>query len=159
MSKGGQPKDVFDVERIRQIIKLMEQHDLSEVDLQQGEEKIKLNRGAVAPVQAAPVQAVPVHAGPAAVEAASPDASSTAGTITINAPMVGTFYSRPTPESDPFVKVGDSINDESIVCIVEAMKVFSEIPAECSGKIVEVLVSDQEAVDFGKPMFRVQPTK
>jgi acetyl-CoA carboxylase biotin carboxyl carrier protein len=154
MSKGGQPKDVFDVERIRQIIKLMEQHDLSEVDLQQGDEKIKLNRGAVAPVQAAPV-----HAGPAAGEVDSPDASSTAGTITINAPMVGTFYSRPTPESDPFVKVGDSINDESIVCIVEAMKVFSEIPAECSGKIVEVLVSDQEAVDFGKPMFRVQPTK
>jgi acetyl-CoA carboxylase biotin carboxyl carrier protein len=154
MSKGGQPKDVFDVERIRQIIKLMEQHDLSEVDLQQGDEKIKLNRGAVAPVQAAPV-----HAGQAAGEVDSSDASSTAGTITINAPMVGTFYSRPTPESDPFVKVGDSINDESIVCIVEAMKVFSEIPAECSGKIVEVLVSDQEAVDFGKPMFRVQPTK
>jgi acetyl-CoA carboxylase biotin carboxyl carrier protein len=159
MSKGGQPKDVFDVERIRQIIKLMEQHDLSEVDLQQGDEKIKLNRGAVAPVQAAPVHAGSVHAGSAAGEVDSPDASSTAGTITINAPMVGTFYSRPTPESDPFVKVGDSINDESIVCIVEAMKVFSEIPAECSGKIVEVLVSDQEAVDFGKPMFRVQPTK
>ena len=157
MSKGGQPKDVFDVERIRQIIKLMEQHDLSEVDLQQGDEKIKLNRGAVAPVQAAPVPVA--QAASAAVEAASTDASSTAGTVTINAPMVGTFYSRPTPESDSFVKVGDSINDESIVCIVEAMKVFSEIPAECSGKIVEVLVSDQEAVDFGKPMFRVQPTK
>ncbi len=83
----------------------------------------------------------------------------TDGTITINAPMVGTFYSRANPDSDPFVKVGDTINEESIVCIVEAMKVFSEIPAECSGKIVEVLVSDQEAVDFGKPMFRVQPTK
>lgn len=161
MSKGGQPKDVFDVERIRQIIKLMEQHDLSEVDLQQGDEKIKLNRGAAAPVQGAPVPVAPFHATAAPVAAVSPpanDASSTAGTFTINAPMVGTFYSRANPESEPFVKVGDKINDETIVCIVEAMKVFSEIPAECSGKIVEVLVSDQEAVDFGKPMFRVQPT-
>jgi len=154
MSKGGQSKDVFDVERIRQIIKLMEQHDLSEVDLQQGDEKIKLNRGAVAPVGAV---AVPQVAGPANPPVA--DASAEAGTITINAPMVGTFYSRATPQSQPFVKVGDSVNDESIVCIVEAMKVFSEIPAECSGKIVEILVSDQEPVDFGKPMFRVQPTK
>jgi len=153
MSKGGQPKDVFDVERIRQIIKLMEQHDLSGVDLQQGDEKIKLNRGVSAPVQGPPQQ---IAATPAP---AASDASSTDGTITINAPMVGTFYSRANTESDPFVKVGDTINDESIVCIVEAMKVFSEIPAECSGKIVEVLVSDQEAVDFGKPMFRVQPTK
>ena len=158
MSKGGQPKDVFDVERIRQIIKLMEQHDLSEVDLQQGEEKIKLNRGAVAPIAVAPVPA-PVTGNPSAADAATTDVSANAGTITINAPMVGTFYSRPNPETEAFVKVGDSINEDSIVCIVEAMKVFSEIPAECSGKIVEILVSDQEPVDFGKPMFRVQPSK
>jgi acetyl-CoA carboxylase biotin carboxyl carrier protein len=155
MSKGGQPKDVFDVERIRQIIKLMEQHDLSEVDLQQGEEKIKLNRGAVAPVRTA-VAAIPA---PVSNEPPATDSAATAGTVTINAPMVGTFYSRANPESEPFVKVGDSINNDSIVCIVEAMKVFSEIPAECSGKIVEILVSDQEPVDFGKPMFRVQPSK
>lgn len=158
MSKGGQSKDVFDVERIRQIIKLMEQHDLSEVDLQQGDEKIKLNRGAVSPVGTAQAPAaVPQVAGPANPPVA--DGSPTDGTITINAPMVGTFYCRATPQSKPFVKIGDSINDESIVCIVEAMKVFSEIPAECSGKIVEILVSDQDPVDFGKPMFRVQPTK
>jgi len=158
MSKGGQSKDVFDVERIRQIIKLMEQHDLSEVDLQQGDEKIKLNRGAISPIGTAPAPvAVPQTAGSANPPVT--DALPTDGTITINSPMVGTFYCRATPQSQPFVKIGDSINDESIVCIVEAMKVFSEIPAECSGKIVEILVSDQEPVDFGKPMFRVQPTK
>ena len=160
MSKGGRPKDVFDVERIRQIIKLMEQHDLSEVDLQQGDEKIKLNRGAFASSMPAPVPVAPAAPVAAAATGSSgADNPSTAGTITIDAPMVGTFYARPNPESEPFVKVGDSIHADSIVCIVEAMKVFSEIPAECSGKIVEVLVSDQEAVDFGKPMFRVQPTK
>ena len=71
--------------------------------------------------------------------------------------MVGTFYCKANPESDPFVQVGTKISADTIVCIVEAMKVFNEIPAECSGTIVEVLVSDQEAVDFGKPMFRVKP--
>ena len=156
MSKGGQPKDVFDVERIRQIITLMEQHDLSEVDLQHGDEKIKLNRGMVA---SAPAYVAPQPVANPVTEPASSAGGSTAGTTTINAPMVGTFYARPTPESEPFVKVGDTINHDSIVCIVEAMKVFSEIPAECSGKIVEILVSDQQAVDFGKPMFRVQPAK
>ena len=71
--------------------------------------------------------------------------------------MVGTFYARPNPESGPFVKVGDVVNEDTIVCIVEAMKVFNEIPAECSGEIVEILVGDQEPVDHGKPLFRVRP--
>lgn len=160
MNRGGKPKDVFDIERIRQIIQLMEEHDLGEVDLKQGDEKIKLRRGGALPL--------PAFAGPVSQPSASPHPpqaeaqpgdSGTAGTITINSPMVGTFYSRSNPESEPFVKVGDTVSEETIVCIVEAMKVFSEIPAECSGKIVEILVKDQDPVDFGKPMFRVQPTK
>lgn len=154
MSKGAKPKDVFDVDRIRQIIELMEQHELVEVDLQEGEEKIKLKRGGAVPMVAAPVAA----AAPAPVAAApGPAADNTAGTTTINAPMVGTFYAKANPESPAFVKVGDRVSADTIVCIVEAMKVFNEIPAECSGTIVEVLVSDQQAVDFGKPMFRIQP--
>ena len=154
MSKGAKPKDVFDVDRIRQIIELMEQHELVEVDLQEGEEKIKLKRGGAVPMVAAPVAA----AAPAPVAAApAPATDNTAGTTTINAPMVGTFYAKANPESPPFVKVGDRVSADTIVCIVEAMKVFNEIPAECSGTIVEVLVSDQQAVDFGKPMFRIQP--
>ncbi len=157
MSKGGKsPDDVFDIERIRNIIELMEQHELSEVDLQQGDEKIKLSRGASAPIYAAPPASPPpaVSSPPAA---AAPAESDTAGTITINAPMVGTFYARANPESEPFVKVGDSVSEDTVVCIVEAMKVFNEIPAECRGKIVEILAEDQQPVDFGKPMFRVQP--
>ncbi|MGI9471886.1 MAG: acetyl-CoA carboxylase biotin carboxyl carrier protein [Rubripirellula sp.] len=155
MTKGGKPKDVFDVERIREIIELMEQHDLSEVDLQQGDEKIKLNRGGAAPMYAA----APVAAAPPAPVAAAADsgAADNAGTVTINAPMVGTFYARANPESEVFVKVGDRVSDDTVVCIVEAMKVFNEIPAECSGKVVEILVNDQEPVDFGKPMFRIEP--
>lgn len=155
MSKGEKPKDVFDVERIRQIIELMEEHDLSEVDLQQGDEKIKLGRGAAGPVYAPAPAAAPVPA--AASPAPASDADGSAGGATIDSPMVGTFYSKANPESPSFVKVGDHVGPDTIVCIVEAMKVFNEIPAECSGKIVEILVSDQQAVDFGKPMFRIQP--
>jgi acetyl-CoA carboxylase biotin carboxyl carrier protein len=161
MNKGGKPKDVFDVDRIRQIIELMEQHDLSEVDLQEGDEKIRLKRGVDAPMVAAPM--APAVAPPAAVPAAASDASggadsgAAAGTITINSPMVGTYYAKANPDAEPFVKVGDRVSEDTIVCIVEAMKVFNEIPAECRGKIVEILVTDQEPVDFGKPMFRVQP--
>lgn len=155
MSKGAKPKDVFDVARIRQIIELMEQHELVEVDLQEGEEKIKLKRGGAVQMVAAPVAAAPAAAPAPAATAAPVD--NTAGTVTINAPMVGTFYAKANPESPPFVKVGDRVNADTVVCIVEAMKVFNEIPAECSGTIVEVLVNDQQPVDFGKPMFRVQP--
>ncbi len=158
MSKGGKPSgDVFDLERIRQIVELMEQHELSEIDLQQGDDKIRLARGSVAPVyMPAPI----AHSAPAPIAAPSSAPVATGGdrpgTITIKAPMVGTFYGRANPESEPFVKVGAMVTEDTVVCIVEAMKVFNEIPAECRGKIVEVLVSDQQAVDFGKPLFRVE---
>ncbi len=156
MSKGAKPKDVFDVARIRQIIELMEQHELVEVDLQEGEEKIKLKRGGAVQMVGAPTAAAPVAAAAPQTAATTP-ADNTAGTVTINAPMVGTFYAKANPESPTFVKVGDRVSPDTVVCIVEAMKVFNEIPAECSGTIVEILVGDQQPVDFGKPMFRVQP--
>ena len=159
--------DVFDIDRIRQIVELMKQHELNEVDLQQADDRIRLTRGGApaAPVFAAPsvapVPGVAVSGPPASGQGATavpgPAADlPAAGTITINSPMVGTFYSKANPESPPFVKVGDTVSEDTVVCIVEAMKVFNEIPAECSGKVVEVLVNDQEPVDFGKPLFRIQ---
>ncbi|WP_442510966.1 acetyl-CoA carboxylase biotin carboxyl carrier protein [Novipirellula sp. SH528] len=157
MSKGGkQSSDIFDIDRLRMIVELMEEHELSEVDLQQGDEKIKLNRGSAAPVyMPAPAAAAPAAAAGSPAAPAAPSAH--ANTITIDAPMIGTFYSRANPESEPFVKVGQRVTEDTIVCIVEAMKVFNEIPAECSGIVVEVLASDQQPVDFGKPMFRIDP--
>jgi acetyl-CoA carboxylase biotin carboxyl carrier protein len=79
--------------------------------------------------------------------------------VLIKSPMVGTFYSRPTPEAEPFVRVGDHISSETTVCIIEAMKVFNEIPAEVSGTIAAVLVDDEEPVEFGKPLFKVDTSK
>lgn len=151
MSKSG--KGVFDVEKIRQIVELMEQHDLSEVDLAQGDDKIRLKRGAE--VVAAPAVAAPIAA---AAAQPAPAAKVDDGTITINAPCIGTFYSKANPEAETFVQVGSVVNEDTVVCIVEALKVFNEIPAECRGEIVEVLVQNGDPVDFEKPMFRVKPS-
>ncbi|MEM0926880.1 MAG: acetyl-CoA carboxylase, biotin carboxyl carrier protein, partial [Planctomycetota bacterium] len=101
MTNGGKAQDVFNLERMREIIELMEEHDLSEVDLQQGDDKIKLCRG-TAPVAAIPAMAAPPAAAPAPAAAAPAPAADTAGTVTINAPMVGTFYGRANPDSEPF---------------------------------------------------------
>ena len=149
------PGDVFDVKRIRRLVKLMEDHNLGEVDMQQGEQSIRIRRGAeggVPIVAAAPVAAAPVA--PAAES--SPAAADDANVKLIKSPMVGTFYAASSPEAAPYVKVGDPIGPDSTVCVIEAMKVFNEIPAETSGKIVAVLVENGDPVEFGQPLFKVE---
>lgn len=163
MSEGGKSEsgDVFDVERIRRLVRLMEEHDLSEIDLRQDEERINLKRGSSS--QAAPVFQQPVYQQPAPTQPAAGgelDASGGAqadgpNIVTIKSPMVGTFYNRPNPESEAFVKVGSSVNSDTTICIIEAMKVFNEIPAETSGKVVAVLVENEQSVEFGKPLFKI----
>ncbi len=153
--EGDSPGDVFELDRLRQLIELMETHDLSEINLRQGNEKVKLRRGTqvtMSPMGVAPAAAAP--APQAAAPTAAPAAES-ANIVTIKAPMVGTFYARPNPESEPFVKVGQRISADTVVCIIEAMKVFNEIPAEISGQVVAVLADDQQAIDFGRPLFKV----
>ncbi len=156
-SEGDSPGDVFELDRLRQLIELMETHDLTEINLRQGSEKVKLRRGsavAMAPMSVAPA-AAPVPQAPAAATPAAAPATEGAHIVTIKAPMVGTFYARPNPESEPFVKVGQRISADTVVCIIEAMKVFNEIPAEVSGQVVAVLADDQQAIDFGRPLFKV----
>lgn len=157
---GGQANkdDVFSVERIRDLIGLMKEHDLSEVDLKQADQQIRLVRGGQV-VAAAPA-AVPAAAQPVVVvEAASAGPSDPVGDgphiKVIASPMVGTFYSKPNPNSEDFVKVGSKVSTDTVVCTVEAMKVFNEIPAEISGTIVAVLANNEDAVDFGRPLFKV----
>ncbi len=79
--------------------------------------------------------------------------------VLIQSPMVGTFYTRANPDAEPFVKVGDQISPETTVCVIEAMKVFNEIPAEISGEIVAVLAENEEAVEYGKPLFKVDTSR
>lgn len=163
-SNGGSGAgDVFDVRRVRRFIELMNEHDLSEIDLRQADQRIRLRRGpevVTMAAAAAPVAAVPAAApAPKAAEnvAAPAAGADDANTVYIRSPMVGTFYASSSPDAAPFVKVGDQVGAETTVCIIEAMKVFNEIPAECSGKIAAVLATNGQSVEFNQPLFRVSP--
>ena len=165
MTESHNPADdVFDVSRIRDLIELMKEFDLSEVDLRQEKQRICLRRGgsATAPVFSAPPAAAVAASTPAAAPppvSATTQAGDEPNMALIRSPMVGTFYLRSNPKSEPFVKVGDRVSKETTVCMVEAMKVFNEIPAEVSGTIVAVLVDEEDAVDFGRPLFKVDTSK
>ncbi|MDP6466241.1 MAG: acetyl-CoA carboxylase biotin carboxyl carrier protein [Pirellulaceae bacterium] len=166
-SSGG----VFDEARFLRIVELMKEHDLAEVDLRDAEQRICIKRGAAVPPMsghmapsfmppaymqppAAPQVAAPAQtvAQPGPVDADDPNV------IVIKSPMVGTFYSKPNPKAASYVKVGDHVEPETTICIIEAMKVFNEIPAEMSGKVVAILVGEEEPVEFGKPLFKIDTT-
>ncbi|MBL8825463.1 MAG: acetyl-CoA carboxylase biotin carboxyl carrier protein [Planctomycetaceae bacterium] len=161
MSSGGSSSgDIFDVKKLRRLIELMNEHDLGEVDLRDGDVRVRLRKkGEVAAVEARPAMAAPapVAAAPAAPTAAAAAAPKEDNLIVIKSPMVGTFFAASSPENPPFAKVGDRIGPESTVCIIEAMKVFNEIPAECSGQIAAVLVKNGDPVEYGQPLFKVDP--
>ncbi|MBU4273466.1 MAG: acetyl-CoA carboxylase biotin carboxyl carrier protein [Planctomycetes bacterium] len=147
-------RDIFDVRKVRRLVELMKEHDLSEIDLQQGEMRIQLRRSAaVAHPLAAPPVVASAKPEPAAEQSTPPEADN--GTL-IKSPMVGTFYTAADPESPPFVKVGDHVGPDTTVCVVEAMKVFNQIPAEVSGRITAVLVENGASVEFGQPLFKVE---
>ena len=146
-------EQAFDLEKLSELIALMDEHGLTEISLSQGDQSWKLRRGGA--------EAVPM------VTAAPPPPQADGGGDTppdeptyptIDSPTVGTFYSAPSPDDPSFVKVGQAVSPDSVVCIVEAMKVFNQIQAETAGTIVEVLVEDGDAVEFGQPLFRIQPT-
>lgn len=157
MDNRGSSGDVFDVRKVRRLVELMNEHDLAEVDLKQGDQRIRLRRGQE-PVLSAPSSPAAAPApSPAAAAPASPAPPAEDANVTyVTSPMVGTFYTSPSPEAPSFVSVGDSIGSDSIVCIIEAMKVFNEIPAECSGKILSRLVENGAAVEYGQKLFKVQ---
>jgi acetyl-CoA carboxylase biotin carboxyl carrier protein len=148
----------MDMEEIKRLVQLMVDNDLSELDITDGDKKISLKRGGPGPVSliAAPV-AAPVAAPAAGAPAAAPAPVPAANLVDIKSPMVGTFYAAPSPDSDPYVTVGSMINEESAVCIVEAMKVMNEIKAECSGAIAEICVRNAQPVEYGQVLFRVRP--
>ena len=141
------------LETIRKLVALMEEHGLVEVEVEQENLAVRLRKGGaeamvVPAAPAGPTAPVPARAAAPAAEAAS--------LPTINSPMVGTFYAASSPEADAYVKVGDHVTDESIVCVIEAMKVFNELQAEMSGTIEKILVKNATAVEFGQPLFVIR---
>lgn len=159
--KPTEPIPPFDVHVIHQLVRLMKRYDLMSIDLVEGPTKIRLRRRTETPtiVASAPgvLAAAPAAAPPPARIESAPPAPSPSNDVVIESPMVGTYYASSAPDAPPFVSVGTTVRPDSTVCVIEAMKVFTDIPAGVSGKITEVLVKNGQSVEFGQPMFRVQP--
>ncbi len=158
----------FDLDRVRELIEMMEAHGVTEVNLRKADERWVLRRGPAEVINmmapggyAPPPNYTPV---PQAHHTPSPPASPSAPAAVpaavdgpvIKSPTVGTFYGAPSPGEPAFVKVGSTVKADTVVCIIEAMKVFNQIPAEISGTITEVLVNNGDAVEYGQPLFRVK---
>ncbi len=153
---------MIDVQQVRELIQLMVENDLSEIRVRQGETAISLRKGptgvqvaggfAPAAMLAAPAPQPSQAPAPPAAEKPQDD-----GLIPLVSPMVGTYYDAPDPDSEPYVRVGTEIGQDTPVCIIEAMKVFNEIKAEVAGVIERILVQDQQAVEFGQPLMLVRP--
>ncbi len=146
----------MELEQIKAIIEMMKENDLSEFQMESNGLKIRIRRGPEG------IQQAVVAPAPVAVVATTPASVPTPATPTddgkhIISPMVGTFYRSPSPDSPPYVEVGASVDEETVVCIIEAMKVMNEIKAECKGVITEIIAENAKPVEFGQKLFAVRP--
>lgn len=163
MAEAPASNEPFNLTKLKELIELMEKHGVTEVSLKNGDEQWRLARGSrevFVPVGAPQMQMAAPAAMPAPAQApaAAPVAPAPAAPSgpAIKSPTVGTFYSSPTPEDPAFVQVGSTVKPDTVVCIVEAMKVFNQITADVSGTITEVLVKNGDSVEYGQPLFRVK---
>jgi acetyl-CoA carboxylase biotin carboxyl carrier protein len=152
-----------DLKDIKAIIDLMKKNSVQEFELEKQDFKIRLKRGnGSAPVvyQEEPqaISYAPSPPGSPSAMSMSPAALATSSEIEIKSPMIGTFYRSPSPESASYIEVGSEVNAETVVCIIEAMKVMNEIKAEVKGVITQVLVENAKPVEFGQPLFKVRPS-
>jgi len=154
-----------DLKDIKAIIDLMKKNSISEFELEKQDFKIKLKRGingGVAPATASEEGPILTYVQPAVAVAAPAIPTATAaapsGELEIKSPMIGTFYRAPSPESAPYIEVGSEVNPETVVCIIEAMKVMNEIKAEAKGMITQVMVENAKPVEFGQALFKLRPT-
>jgi acetyl-CoA carboxylase biotin carboxyl carrier protein len=158
------PGGPFDLRTIRLLAALMSQHELHEIDLREGGRRIRLLRGGpVGPPPPLHVYApgAPLHAPPPASAPADQTAAAekpTRNLLEIKSELVGTFYARPNPDAELYVKVGSRVTPATVVGLIEAMKLYNDVQANCSGVVAEILVENQQAVEFGQVLFRVDPT-
>jgi len=145
----------MDMDRIKTVIDLMCENELSEFSIEEQDFKLSLKRGGEVQMVAAPVAApAPAAAAPAAPAEAAPPPQD--DLTPIESPLVGTFYRAGSPDAEPFVSVGASVSKNTVICVIEAMKVMNEIKAETSGTIKKVLIENATAVQFGEPMFLIE---
>lgn len=152
----------FDVRTVKALVSLMTQNDLSEIELRDGPRRMRLRRGVnqvgVAGHVPGPVPLRPSAEAPAPKkEPLAAPAAPTRKLVEIKSPTPGTFYSAAKPGEPPFVKVGAKVTPETVVCLIEAMKLYNEVQAECTGVIVEALIENQQPVEYGQVLFKVDP--
>ncbi len=156
----------MDLKDIKAIIDLMKKNSITEFELEEKESKLRLKRGLSSSMPSVQgddtVQMIPIPMTAPAVSSAALPAISTAaaantGEIDITSPMIGTFYRSPSPESAAYVDVGTEVNPETVVCIIEAMKVMNEIKAEVKGVVTQLLVENGKPVEFGQPLYKIRP--
>ncbi len=152
------------IEEIKELLELFHSSGVGEMEVQRGENRLRLTRAAAqtviqaapAAIPTAPGAAAPVAAQPAAAQPASSEASE-AALEHITSPIVGTFYDKPAPDDPPFVKPGDRVEPGQVVCIIESMKLMNKIESEIAGTVVARLVEDSSPVEYGQPLFSVRP--
>ena len=152
----------MEIKEIKRIVDLMKNNDLTEFSMKDQDFELAMKRGsdqqvvvAAAPATVSPVAAAPVAEAPAAK---APDMDEDDGLIEIPSPIVGTFYRKPAPEVESFVQVGSEVSEETVVCVIEAMKVMNEIKAEVRGVIKQILIDDATPVQYGQTLFLVEPS-
>jgi acetyl-CoA carboxylase biotin carboxyl carrier protein len=162
-SAMAEKKD-HDLRRIEQLIEIMKENDLLEVEITRGDDKIFLKRSEPLPLRGLPpgvtTVPAPIAIGTGTTEPNAvpiPSGLAPKGLVEISSPLVGTFYSAPSPDSEPYIEAGSRVEPETVVCIIEAMKVMNEVKAEVTGSIVEVLVKTGQAVEYGQSLFKVKP--
>jgi acetyl-CoA carboxylase biotin carboxyl carrier protein len=150
----------MNLEEIQKLLALMRENDLLEVEIEEEGRKVRLKKkgdvSCAAPVPAfanAPAPGAAPHASPPPPAAPAADA----GLLTIHSPMVGTFYRSAKPDAEAFVEAGDEVAEDTVLCIIEAMKVMNEIKAEMKGRVERILAENGEAVEFGQPLFLIRP--
>ncbi|RKZ19789.1 acetyl-CoA carboxylase, biotin carboxyl carrier protein [bacterium] len=150
------------IEFIRKLVEIVEQSNIGEIEISRFGTRIRISKNGSRVVQSTPVQVVEKEAPPPVKETESKveekkEEKRPSNLVSIKAPLVGTFYRAPAPDAPPFVEVGDIVKPGQIVCIIEAMKVMNEIKSEVSGRIVEILVKNEEPVEYGQELFLTEP--
>ena len=154
----------MDIRKIKKLIEMLEESQLSEIEITEGEESIRLSRGAASAGAGAPLLSqllgpvsVPVHAPQPATPAPTPEVTQTLDAVgTVNSPMVGTFYASPNPDSKPYVEIGSRVSVGDTLCMIEAMKIFNQVDAEVSGVVKKILKSSGDPVEYGETLFVIE---
>jgi acetyl-CoA carboxylase biotin carboxyl carrier protein len=144
----------MDLDRIQELLKLMESHGLEEVEIEDKDFRVRLKKETQGIAVTVP-QVAALHAPATAAASSDDDLAESPDHFIITSPIVGAFYRAPTPEAEPFVEVGDPVDPDKVVCIVEAMKVMNEVKAEVPGVIEKILIESGKPVEYGQPLFRV----